>query len=384
MAELLDFLPLFTEDAVSIRARLDADVNAGIDPDNPSFVDTTEGGMYYDTTQPVVLEMERLWDLLATVYPASAFIAFAWGQYLDYHGQTLNVDRHAAVAATGTVTFTGTVGALIATNTQLSTLQTDADTAPPVFETTADATIPGGGTVDAPVVAAIAGSAGNVPPGTVVVLSSPNPGVTALTNAASISGGDEVETDDAYRVRLLLAWASPKGGGNQADYQRWGLDEPGVGHVTVQPNWDGAGTVRLVITDKENNPSSGTVVDSLQARLDPDPGEGLGQAPVGAVVTVATPTQVPVDVSATVTFSSGFNLDGSGGAIASEDALDEALAAYINTLDPGATVYYKHVQARFFSVPGVLDVSSLLLNGGSSNVSISGLEVAQMGSVALT
>jgi hypothetical protein len=68
--EFIDFLPLYVETTDTIRARIDADVNAGVDPSDPAFVDTTEGGMFYDASQPIILEIERLWDALSAEVPA--------------------------------------------------------------------------------------------------------------------------------------------------------------------------------------------------------------------------------------------------------------------------------------------------------------------------
>lgn len=384
MPTFLDFLPLVVETTDTIRARVDADANAGIDPSDPAFIDTTEGGLYFDLTQPVILEIARLWDFGAQEVPATMFPAFAFGQYLDYWGVTLNLPRKAAVAATGVVTFTGAVGTLIATGTQVAVPQTDPEVGAPVFATTASGVIPGGGTISLPVVAVASGSAGNVAAGTVTYLSSPNGGISAITNAASVSGGSEVETDEAYSVRILLEYSQPKGAGNQADYLRWALAYAGVGHATVQPVWAGPGTVRVILTDGNNNPVSGAVVSGLQAVLDPLPGQGAGLAPIGATVTVATPSVVTINVSATVTFAQGYSLDGAAGTIATRAAITSAIADYVNSLNPDDDVVLHHVEARFFAVRGVYDVSSLLLNGAAANVTIGGLQVADMGSVTLT
>lgn len=367
----------------TIRARIDADVNAGVDPIDPAFVDTTEGGLYFDLTQPIVLEIERLWDALSAEVPAVMFPAFAWGDYLDEWGVTTNVPRKAAVAAAGTVTFTGAIGTLIGTGTVVSPLQTDPDAAPPNFATTTSAVIGGGGTVDVPIAATTPGSKGNVAAGTITLLLSPNGGIAAVTNATATSGGQEVETDDSYRERILLEFSQAQGAGNQADYLRWALAYPGVGHATVQPIWSGAGTVRVIVTDVDNNPTAGAVVTGLQAQLDPTPGAGAGLAPIGAIVTVATPTLVAVNTSATVTFDAGYSLDGTAGTVATRTAITAAIADYVNSLNPGQTVYLRHVESRFFAVKGVLDVSSLLLNGAASNVTIGGLQVADMGTVTL-
>jgi uncharacterized phage protein gp47/JayE len=384
VAEFEDFLPLYVETTDTIRARIDADVNAGVDPTDPAFIDTTEGGIYFDLSQPVVLELERVWDALSAEVPAVMFPAFAYDDYLDEWGVTISIPRKAAVAATGTVRFTGTVGGLIASGTQVSPVQTDPDADPPVFQTIASAIIGAGGTVDVPVQAVEAGSAGNVAAGTITVLVSPNPQIAAVTNVAAISGGAEVETDDLYRERILLGFSSTEGAGNQADYLRWALAYPGVGHAVVQPIWNGAGTVRVIITDANQQPVSTTVINGLQTELDPVPGQGAGLAPIGAIVTVATTTTVAVNVSATVTFKVGYSLDGTGGTVATRPAIVAAIQDYFDSLSAGDTVYIRHVESRFFAVQGVLDVTNLLLNGGAANVTMGALQQAELGTVTLS
>jgi len=120
MAELLDYLPLFQEDATSIRARLDADVNAGLTSDDLRWIDTREGTFYWVVTQPVVIELARLWDALSLEVPASAFPLFAWGDYLDRHAEVFGLVRKDPVAAGGEVVFTGDPGTLVATGTTVS------------------------------------------------------------------------------------------------------------------------------------------------------------------------------------------------------------------------------------------------------------------------
>lgn len=384
MPDVLDFLPIFQETILSIRSRMDADFNAGVDPADPHFYDTTEGGIYFDLSQTVALEAERLWDAMATEVPAAMFPAYAWGEFLDLHGETVNLPRKAAVKATGTVTFTGTPGTLIPTGTQIETVQVDPDADPVAFEVTVGGTIPGGGSVDVIVEAVDEGVAANVAVGTITILLTPINGVASITNPTATSGGAEIESDELYRQRILLEYAAPRGAGTAADYVRWSIAYPDVGFATVQPLWAGAGTVRVIVTDQQNNPSSTAVVNGLQAVLDPVPQQGQGLAPVGALVTVATATSLTVTVSAVLTLRAGYTLDGTGGTIAVRQAIIDEIKDYIDSLPPGGTVIREHVTAQFFNVDGVYDVSTVLLNGATSNVTVTALQVPRTGTVTLT
>ncbi len=484
--ELTEFTPVKRETIATIRARMDADINAGIPPTDDRFVDTTPGGWYWDLTQVGALEIERLYDYCAIELPASMFLAYAFGDYLDEWGVNLNRARKAAAKATGTITLSGDVGTVVAAGAQVAVVQQDPNAAEVAFETTQDTTlaevpaptglaasqVSSGGslavgswfyavtavkadgfetipsaevniaTVTAvskvtltwgavsgaigyivyrgtksgvwyhlmtlgvvltyvddgtaplgtmrpptntvPIQALTPGEFGNVAIATISELLSPVPGITAVTNDVAASGGADTESDEAYSNRLLEELGAPVGGGTIADYVNWCLSHPSVGYVTVNPLWAGAGTVEPVVTDSDNNPVSSTVLAELQTMLDPVAQQGRGLAPIGALVTVATPTGVVVNVAATLVLDAGYSYDGLEGYIAVRQPVIDAANAYINALPPGQNVIYDKVLASLFSIVGVHDCTALTLNGGSANVAMSSSQVAEAGTVTLS
>lgn len=381
--DFLDFLPLTAETISTIRARLNVDANAGVAPDEPGYLDTTEGGFFYDLTQAPALEAERLWDFLATEVVAAAFVQAAWGSYLDLHGEQLGVERKDESRATGSVTFTAPAGTVIPRGTQVAQPSPSTDADEVIFETTADATV-AATSVTVGVQALVPGPQANIAANQITLLVTPIAGVTAVTNATPTSGGEDVETDESYQRRLLLEWQSPGTGGNVAQYERWALAWPGVGYVKVNPAFSGGWTVQVVIADTDRNPSSSATVTALKQWLDPGDGTGMGEAPVGANVTVVTVTNVTVPVSATVTFEPGFSLDGANGTVARRAEIEAAIKSYIDELGPGDDVLRARVQSMFFTVPGVLDVASVALNGVQANFVVGDTQVALTGTVTLT
>lgn len=400
MAELSDFLPIRVEDLDSIIARIDADVNAGIDPSDDAFIDTTPGTFYADIRTAIALELERLWDVATADTVAASLVEYAWGDYLDAHGATLTLPRREAVAATGEVTFTGDEGTVIGTGTEVSTIQTSAETEAVGFETTEAGTIPSSETLTLPVRALEDGAVGNVATGAIELVLSPITGIASITNESAITGGADIENDDAYRERIKLAWSAAQGAGSVADYERWALSDASIGFVRVTPIWNGPGTVLVVVTDVENNPLSDEVVTALQNRLDPydaetktsgvnsgttinvdstdgfadagliyvgerlveysgktassftgvdglsgsvtddtpviQSGTGRGLAPVGAIVTVKTAQTVVVDVAAELVLEDGYSIDSDSGEIGVGEEITAILTSYINSLPPGA------------------------------------------------
>lgn len=477
MASLIDYLPLFQEDAATVRARINADANAGIAVDDPRYVDVREGTFFWDVTQPLVLEFARIYDALATEVPAAALAIFAWGEYLDWHAEVFNLERKAAVAATGQVTFRGDPGSLVGVGTIVSTPEVDEEGNTIEFVTTASGStgaqvgeptglgatthttggslpsdeyfyeasaynafgetmgsvevsavvtgpngravldwadmagatgyrlyrglVAGGDKgliydgaastfndtgavspgvagppdqnltagVTLPVEAVETGTLGNVAALAISELDSPNLAIDAVHNASPTTGGTDTESDAGLRERILLEFEG-HGAGTVNDFRRWALEEPGVGRAFVAPAWDGPNTVQVVVMTEDGDPVATSVTDSLEARLDPVVGQGAGEAPIGAIVTVQTPSITLIDVVANIDFEAGFSLDGGAGTTPRRAEINAALDEYIGGLDVGEDVIYEHVKAQFFTVQGVYNIASVTIEGGTSDVAI--------------
>lgn len=133
---MADFTPLFQESGDAIRARLNADANAGLTADDPQQIDVREGSFFYDVTEAVLIEMARLWDALGSEVPASAFPTHAWGDYLDAHAETFGLTRKNATAATGVITVNGVTATNVPQGTSFSTDAATVDTEGIEFQTT--------------------------------------------------------------------------------------------------------------------------------------------------------------------------------------------------------------------------------------------------------
>jgi uncharacterized phage protein gp47/JayE len=183
-------------------------------------------------------------------------------------------------------------------------------------------------------------------------------------------------------VRIVRKLASPPGPGNADYYVNIGLNKPGVGFVTVQPNTPSLGHVAVVITDVNNDPAPSTLVDSLQADLDPSgsAAQGAGQATIGATVVVSTPSSHAVAVVATVTLAPGYTLDGAAGTHAVRGPVTDSIARYVNGLPVGGDVLHNLVIAAIVAVPGVgnVDETTLTLNGVAADNAVSSTQVASL------
>lgn len=362
------FLPLFPEETEqAIRERWAAWANEGLtEEDVDDWVDVREGSFWYIATAGGIREAARIYDLMGSEFPASTFALWTWGEYMDDMALGLDLDRIAASYAAGEVTFTADEEVELPAGTQVAVEDG------PEFQTTESGTIPAGGgrSVDLPVRALLAGSEGNAGAGAVTLLESPFDEAVVVTNAEPIIGGTDPETDEALRGRLLAAYEG-KGPGNKHDYVVWGLSYgQGIGRVVVIPLWDGPGTVLVILLTAEGDPVSRDTVDGFQAFIDPVAAEGEGQAPIGPTVTVTTATTVRIDVDAEVEFESGYSLDGTAGTVALEDAITNAIAAVINSSQPGDEVVRQKIIGRIVSITGVHDVGVVRLNADTRNVAL--------------
>jgi uncharacterized phage protein gp47/JayE len=191
--------------------------------------------------------------------------------------------------------------------------------------------------------------------------------------------GDDEESDDELRERLITALNERPFGGNVAAYRTEIMDIDGVGAVQVYPTWNGGGTVKCSILGADYLPASETLVANVQNAIDPPPnqGLGLGMAPIGAKVTVTAPDTVTVNVSADITLAAGYDI----GQI--QPAVEAALESYLlgirkewgtptasGGVDYNSDVYVAQVVAAVIGVSGVLNVANTQLNGNAADINL--------------
>jgi uncharacterized phage protein gp47/JayE len=377
------------EDLDRIRARMAARVNLGVDPRSPAFLDAIVGSIFGDLEGPAALELDQFYDF-AEVVARAIIPASSFGVWLDDWAESLGIERNDAAFAGGTVTFTGANGSTIAPGQQVTTT-TGPDDDPIAFQVDSPGgTIGVSGTLDLPVTAVEAGSVGNVAAGTITIPSPAVTGVTAVSNAAAMTGGADVEDDERLNQRVREQLSAELGSGTIASYVSLSKDQaPGVGFVTVRPHARGPGTVDVYITDLNNDPMPPGAVAALQAILDPVTQQGRGLAPIGHDVLVLTPTGFPVTVTATITHETGYSLTGAGGTIATHATIEAAIRRYIDGLDVGDDVVRNKVVAAIVDVTGVANVtttggSALAVNGATTEtVAVPATEVAVSSTITL-
>lgn len=202
-------------------------------------------------------------------------------------GAILGIPRQPATYTTGAIFPTGTTGVVVPSGTAFQ------NTNGAVFLTQASFTIDT--TVSVAVEAEDPGINGNTDEPLSLV--SPLAGVD--TEAAIVSGfddGEDQETLDAWRYRILQRFQNPPAGGTVADYEAWALLSDGVAYAWCfnAANWNGAGTVGLAVSGADFDELDAGTVAQVQADVD-------ALRPVAANLTVYSPE--PLDVEFDISIS---------------------------------------------------------------------------------
>jgi uncharacterized phage protein gp47/JayE len=230
---------------------------------------------------------------------------------------------------------------------------------------------PGNNTIQVRVAAVIPGTAGNVAAGTVTQPVSGFQGVNTITNATNFVSGYDQETDAALKTRFQSFISSLA----TSDFAAVSAAIQGV-----QPNltfkiieyFHFTGTAfpagfTVVVDDGTGNAGT-TFLNAVYSAID-------GTRALGAQFEVQRPTNVNVNVSATISVASGTSLS------ATQAAVSSALRAYINTLGVGVTCRYVNIGNVIQNVPGVFAYSGLTLNTLAADVTIANTQLAQIGTV---
>ena len=212
----------------------------------------------------------------------------ALGEDLDKHAKLRSVTRRRATPGVGTVRFYVDEGRDTDVTVPAGTVCMTA--AGVRFTTDREGLIPAGELwCEVPVTAAEAGASGNVGQGTIVYMALPPAGIAACANPEALSNGQDEESDEALRERVLATYQRLANGANNAFYQQTALSFDGVAAAVVIPRSRGVGTVDVVPAARGGAPDQ-ALLDALQDHFD-------RVREIACDVTVVPPTVETVDLS---------------------------------------------------------------------------------------
>lgn len=299
----------------------------------------------------------------------AAYVQTATGQALDYLAVIAGLTRYPASAAVrlGIFDMAVPIGSRYSTINGADSIN---------FQATAATTGETEGDYYYQLTAETPGSIGNEYTGPILPITA-IPGLNSAQITDILVPGDDEESDEDFRARIIEALNDRPFGGNIASYRTYIMAIDGVGAVQVYPTWNGGGTVKCSVLGADFLPASPTLVENVQNAVDPPPnqGLGLGTAPIGAQVTVVAPEELTVNVSATLQLASGYAI----GQV--QTPIQQAIENYmlsvrqewatpVNTtsVEYQANVYVARITAAIVGVPGVVNATNVQLNGGTADL----------------
>lgn len=331
----------------------------------PEGIDDTPGGFPWDFTFPTAIQKAELIQFHLVRTLMLMFPMWAWGDWLDRHAEMCGLTRRPAGRASGVLTVQGDSGIQIKTGSMFATPATEKDSSI-LFRVTEDAEIPAEGTVDVPVTAVSPGTKSNVPAGTVTLMAIPVKGIASATNKEAMTGGTDIEDDESLRERIQESNSAPISFvGNDSDYIRWAKEVVGVGSVVVIPEWDGPGTVKLVILDANGKPGNESILNQVYDHIVSPEDRKARLAPIGATVTVAAPETVSLTFSAVVVLDSDFSME------TVQDGFAKNIRLYYEEAKQEEMLVYTQMAAVLSDTVGVDDYMDFRVNGETKNIPIS-------------
>ena len=271
-------------------------------------------------------------------------------EYLDRHAAQRGISRKKGSPAQGEVTFTrnglSQGEALIPAGTLVST----AGENPVVYQTLKDAVLPvGEAQVLTEIQAVEPGQAGNAAPQAIKLLVTPVSGIGQVSNQKLVGGGQDGETDQELRRRLLESYRNISNGSNGAYYLQEALAYPGVGFAGVIPRSRGRGTVDVVVYGRESQPEE-SLLEELRRQLE-------AKREVNVDIQVLAAKERPVDVKVEIACRMGYSFDQAAA------LCREKLQGFLDALTVGQPLYQSQLTSLLMNTEGVTNCKAVVDGG---------------------
>lgn len=332
--------------------------------------DKLPGSYIYEQAQSLAIELE---DKYVEIEDAinQKFAGTADFENVKVIAYEKGVDWKPAQAASGILKVSGVAGAKINIGDLFASELNQ-------YAATKAYTVPVSGIVDVEVECTIAGTVGNTPIGSIVNFPKTLSGINSVTNEAAFSNGYEAETRDELLKRYYTVIRKPATSGNAYHYEQWALSVDGVGAAKVKPLWNGNGTVKVVIIDRNKLPATQELITSAQTYID-------ANRPIGASVTVSTAESVVVNIEATVQLKTGYTIEQ-----VKSDVQTKIAAYFKDATFVDSSVYYAKIGNIIFTADGVVNINydTLKLNGAKNDIILTDdntkTQIPSLGTVTMT
>ena len=323
-------------------------------------IDKREGSFISNMVSPVGVEFAKYYMELDNIL-SIMFLEDATNEFLDKKVYDFGIERKQGSFARGYIKITGENGTFIPQHSEVLS-QSGL-----IFFTLEDAWI-NEGTVIVEIEASNVGEQYNLIPNSIEKFSKEINGVTSLINEEEFTQGVDIETDEELRERFFEIIRRPATSGNIYHYEQWAKEVDGINQAKIKPLWDGAGTVKVIVSNN-NEIVEPEIVDKCQEHID-------NVRPIGAEVTVITPTPLDISITANIYIESGYD------PTVAKLEFEENLRKYLGSCTDA--VIYTRVASCLGSVEGIKDYTELKLNGDIYNIKYGDEKIPKIKSIVLS
>ena len=276
----------------------------------------------------------------------------SFGEWLTELAKNVyQLDRKVALFARGTVRIANNSGSVQSFPAQ-SLLAASTQSGTPFRIMDAIVGLAHGASIEVMAQAEEAGLSGNVAASSIDRLLTPYPGVSVsnvgVGGAWLTQIGTPEEDDVSLKIRCRARWPQLGGGPTILAYQGWALSRPQVARARVFPNVPGSGKIKIIVAGA-TNPLPGTVVDDVQAYVEPRAGQCV-------LVDVDAATAFPIVVIATIHVLPAF-------LATTVVAANDALRALVASKDVGERLNRDEITEALMSVSGARKITYVAPSG---------------------
>lgn len=186
-----------------------------------------------------------------------------------------------------------------------------------------------------------------------------------IYNPDAFKGGLDTETDDDLKARFFHTQKNKGNAGNENHYEEWAKEVVGVYNAKATGEKEGAGTVELVVSDK-NNTSDEELLNSVKQHVE-------SQKPIGSKLFVKGMNELDINITAKIITDYDVELIQS-------NFFEEANEYLKKERD---SIKYSKLYSILANSDNVTDVTEFKVNGDIKNISITTEQIGKLKDVKI-
>ncbi|WP_158612514.1 baseplate J/gp47 family protein [Leptotrichia sp. OH3620_COT-345] len=311
-----------------------------------------------------LLIQNNLYDELSKKHHAET----AKGIDLDKICEEDYIFRFPAVAATGTVKIYGIPGAIIQKGYQVASNKN-------LYEIQETKEIPSNGAIGNTTVlvkAVEAGSSGNVSIGEINSFAVSYQGLERVENEIAVTNGKDIETDEELYIRRKKILSRICANYNATMIEKMLLENFDIlKKIKIVPRWNGKGTLKIVVTGKENNIIETADLNKIKLFLD-------NEIITDAEFTVNSVRDKKINITLEAILNREY--DEESAINLTKKILNEA---FLKGLFEENRIYYAEVIEKLLEVKAFKKISNIDINNTKEDIILTDEDLVSIGTVTI-